>query len=85
VSYRVVFTPRARAEALEAFRWIAEQSPDSAARWYAGLEKALIKLSQFPGRQPVAEDESERFGITIRQMLYGRRRGIYRILFSTER
>jgi plasmid stabilization system protein ParE len=84
VSYRVVFTPRARADALEAFRWIAEHSPTAAARWYAGLEKAITKLGELPERHPVAEEESERFGITLRQMLYGRRRGVYRILFSIE-
>ena len=39
--FRVVFTPRARADAVNAFRWIAERSPEAAARWYAGLEKAI--------------------------------------------
>jgi len=66
--------------AVEEFRWIAEQSPDAAARWYAGFQKAIAKLSGNPERHPVAEEESEQAGIT-RQMLYGRRRGIYRILF----
>ncbi len=82
MKYRVVFTARARADVLEASRWIAEQSPDAAARWYAGLEKSIAKLNQGPGRHPVAEDESERFGLTIRQLLHGRRRGTYRVLFS---
>ena len=84
MSYRVIFTPKARADAIEAFRWIAEQSPDAVARWYAGLEKAIVKLSSNPERHSVAEDESERFGVTLRQMLYGRRRGVYRILYSVE-
>lgn len=35
-------------------------------------------------RHPIAEEESERFGIPIRQMPYGRRRGTFRILFSIE-
>ena len=84
MSDRVIFTPKARADAIEAFRWIAEQSPETAARWYAGLEKAIVKLSQNPERHSVAQDESERFGVTMRQLLYGRRRGVYRILFSVE-
>jgi plasmid stabilization system protein ParE len=84
VKHRVVFTYRARADALEAFRWIAEQSPDAAARWYAGLDKAIAKLGENPERHPIAEEESESLGLTIRQMLYGRRRGVYRILFSIE-
>jgi plasmid stabilization system protein ParE len=84
VTYRVIFTPRARAEAVEAFRWIAERSPAAAERWYAGLERATAQLSKLPERNPVAEDDSEQIGITLRQMLYGRRPGIYRILYSVE-
>jgi len=84
VKYRVVITARARADAVGAFRWIAERSPDAAARWYAGFQKAIAKLTDMPQRCPVAEDESEQLGITLRQMLYGRRRGVYRILFSVE-
>ncbi len=82
MSYRVLFTPRA--DALEAFRWIGERSPTAAAHWYAGLEKAIAMLGEFPERHPVAEEESELLGLKIRQMLYGRRRGVYRILFSIE-
>jgi plasmid stabilization system protein ParE len=84
VSYRVVFTARARADVLDAFRWIADQSPDAAARWHSGLEKAIATLARLPERHPVAGEESEMTGITLRQMLYGRRRGVYRILFSVE-
>jgi plasmid stabilization system protein ParE len=84
VSYRVVVTARARADTVEALRWLAERSPDAAARWYAGLEKAIAKLSTMPERHPIAEDESEQLGITLRQMLYGRHRGVYRLFFSIE-
>ena len=85
MSYRIVVTLTARTDAVETFRrMIAEQSPDAAARWYAGFQKAIAKLSRNPERHPVAEEESELAGITLRQMLYGRRRGIYRILFSIQ-
>src|SRR5205085_5251411 len=84
VTYRVIFTPRGRADAMEAFRWIAERSPAAAARWYGDLEKAIAKLGEMPERHPVAEEESEQLGLTLRQMLYGRRQGVYRILFSIE-
>jgi plasmid stabilization system protein ParE len=84
VSYRVVVTAKARADTVEALRWLAERSPAAAARWYAGLEKAIAKLSTLPERHPIAEDESKQLGITLRQMLYGRRRGVYRLFFSIE-
>jgi plasmid stabilization system protein ParE len=82
VTYRVVFTVSARADAVHQFRYLAERSPTAAARWYTGLEKAIAKLSTMPERHPVADDETEQLGITLRQMLYGRRSGIFRILFS---
>jgi toxin ParE1/3/4 len=84
VTYRVVFTARARADAIEAFRYLVDRSPAAAGRWYTGLEKAVTKLSQMPERHLIAQDESEQLGFTLRQMLYGRRPGVYRILFSVE-
>ncbi|MDR3634470.1 MAG: type II toxin-antitoxin system RelE/ParE family toxin [Isosphaeraceae bacterium] len=84
MTYRVVFTPTARADAIDAFRWIADRSPNAAARWYVGLEKAIAKLSTFPERHPIAEEDSEQLGIALRQMAYGRRRGAYRVLFSIQ-
>lgn len=76
MSDRVIFTPRARADAMDAFRWIEERSPTAAARWYAGLRRAIAKLAKLPERHPVAQDESEQLGLTLRQMLQGRRRGV---------
>lgn len=84
MTYRVVFTARARADAIKQFHFLADRSPAAAARWYTGLEKAIAKLGKMPERHPVAEDESEQVGIPLRQMLYGRRPGVFRILFSIE-
>lgn len=78
--YRVIIQPRADGEALEAFRWLAERSPAAAERWFEGLQKAIANLERHPERHPIAVEESERFEIVIRQALYGRRRGLYRIL-----
>ncbi|MHC5541606.1 type II toxin-antitoxin system RelE/ParE family toxin [Singulisphaera rosea] len=80
--YRIVVTARANADAIEAFRWKADKSVTVATRWYAGLQKAINKLSTFPERHPVAAEESERFGIVLRQMIYGKKPGTFRILFS---
>jgi hypothetical protein len=35
-------------------------------------------------RHPTAQDETEQLGVTLRQMLYGRRPGVFRILFPIE-
>jgi len=81
---RVVVTARARADALEAFAWLAERSPEAAERWYLSLQEAIAELSTMPERNPVAEEESKLLSVTMRQMLYGRRRGTYRLLFTIE-
>ena len=48
MTYRIVFTARARADALEQFLYLADRSPDAAERWYTGLDKAIAKLSTLP-------------------------------------
>lgn len=84
MSRRVVFTASASADVLEAFRWIAERSPEASGRWHEALERVIADLAEHPERHPVAEEESGTLGLTIRQTLHGRRRGVYRILFSVE-
>jgi plasmid stabilization system protein ParE len=49
-------------------------------RWYAGLARALESLSQLAHRHPFAP-ESDAPGGDVRQMIYGRGRGAYRVLF----
>ena len=73
MTYRVIVTARARADAVKQFHFLVDRSPAAAARWFTGLEKAIAKLEKMPERHPVVEDESEQLGITLREMLYGRR------------
>jgi plasmid stabilization system protein ParE len=80
MTYRVITQPDAEAEAEEAFRWLYEQSPEAAVGWYQGLREAIQSLAEHPHRCPVAP-EAEGFSEPVRQLLYGKRRGIYRILF----
>ncbi len=82
MNYRVLVTPVADAEAMESFRWYAERSATIAERWYAGLNKAITSLAKNPGRFPVSEDDSAALGCEARILLYGRRRGVFRILYT---
>jgi plasmid stabilization system protein ParE len=52
----------------------------AAERWLDGIEDAILSLREFPNRCPLAR-ESREFPEEIRQFLYGRRAGKYRILF----
>lgn len=77
--HRVIIQPRAEAEALAAFDWIAERSPDAADRWLTGLRKTIAKLTDDPTLHPLAAEASERFGLPIREALHGRHRGVYTV------
>lgn len=78
---RVVLQPDAEVEIAEAFEYISARSPASAARWLRGLYKAVNTLEQFPNRCGLAP-ETKYFKDGIRQLLHGRGRHKYRILFT---
>jgi plasmid stabilization system protein ParE len=81
MTYRVEVTAQAEAEMDEAYQWIADRSPARATRWYRGLRTAIESLADYPRRCALAP-ESEYLEDEIRQLLYGRRSGIYRVLFQ---
>jgi plasmid stabilization system protein ParE len=83
MTYRVITQPTAEAEVEDAYRWLHHQSSGAAVRWYRGLREAIESLESNPQRCPIAP-ESAFFGEEIRQLLYGKRRGVYRILFTVE-
>jgi plasmid stabilization system protein ParE len=78
--YRVEIAPEAEQEIRDAYLWIRGDSPANAARWRLGLLEAVRSLSQQPTRCPLAP-ESVAFQQDIRQLIYGRRGGVYRVLF----
>jgi plasmid stabilization system protein ParE len=72
----------AEAEADNAFLQSAQiTSLARANQWYSGLLQAIESLSQMPKRCPLARENSY-FSQEIRQLLYGKGRNIYRILFT---
>jgi plasmid stabilization system protein ParE len=81
VKYRVIIQPPAAAEMDDAYLWITERAPDSATKWFNELEAAISSLNDLPQRCPLAE-ESKAFDVEIRQLIYGKRVGAYRILFT---
>lgn len=57
--------------------------PDFAESWLWGLSKKITSLSKLPKRCPISP-ESEAFDVEVRQLLYGQKPHIYRILFSIQ-
>jgi plasmid stabilization system protein ParE len=77
MSYQVIIEAPAQAEIEEALRWMANESPESAALWYFGLTEAVDRLKHFPRRCPRAPEDVA-VKEEIRHLLYGK----YRILFT---
>ena len=78
--YEVRITEPAEVEIDAAYLNRMQFGLQNAERWYAGLAQALESLSTFPNRFPVAPENSTLDG--IRQMIYGKGTGAYRILYS---
>jgi len=81
MAYRVDISPSALQDAEDAYLWIKRRAPSRAAAWYEGLLEAVYGLEEMPARCPTAP-ESKDLGITIRQLLYGKKGSVYRILFA---
>ncbi len=81
MNYRVVLSEPAQDEAEDAYFWICKHSPARAEKWLNGLLEAIKSLDFQLERYPFAP-EAESFHKPIRQMLYGKRGGVYRVLFE---
>ena len=81
MKYRVLIQPTAKAELREAYRWYCNESPLAASRWLDKLLETIASLRTHPERCTLAP-ENDAFEETIRQLLYGKKRGTYRILFT---
>jgi plasmid stabilization system protein ParE len=78
--YEVRIAARAQTDIEEATAWLVRQSPSAASRWYETLLTSIQTLESNPERCPTAH-EAEDLAIDLRQLLFGKRRGVYRILF----
>ena len=71
-------------EAESILEWlISEGAGDTGRRWSLALQKAVEGLAIFPSRYPLAP-ENTGFSFEVRQLLYGRKPHIYRVLFTVQ-
>lgn len=83
MKYHIEISSVAESEADGAFLNLSQVvSLEKATQWYAGLLRAIASLAQMPRRCPLAR-ENNYFSQEIRQLVYGRGRNSYRILFTT--
>ena len=60
--------------------YIKRFSPDAAQRWFAGLTEAVLSLEEMPRRHALAP-EADHLGVELRQLIYGKRAGRFRVVF----
>ena len=80
MSFQVVLARRAAREIEEQYNWLAERSEAAANRWRDALLAAIDTLADHPQRCPEAPEAEWHEG--LRQLLYGKRRQVHRILFE---
>ena len=56
MAYRVEIARRAEADLEELYLWVIERAPQQGARWFNGLEQAILSLDQHPKRCPAAPE-----------------------------
>ena len=79
MAYRVDLTDRAVRDLRRIYQTIDADDSTQARAWFVGLERAIFSLDKHPARSPViAEDAS------LRHLLYGRRRNVYRIIYAID-
>ena len=82
MKYQIEISSVAEAEADRAFQWLCQlASIETARNWYQNMLKTIESLSEMPKRCPLAR-ENEYFTQEIRQLLYGRGRNSYRVIFT---
>ena len=79
--YRVQISKKAEADIDEALAWFWEQlAAEAGERWLVAIWNAIETLESQPDRFSLAA-ETEQFGLEVRELLFGKRRGVYRIIF----
>lgn len=76
MAYLVSITARAERDLLALYNEINAEQSNHAAKWYAGMKKAVLSLERLPHRCPATPERAD-----LRHLLYGRKPNVYRIVY----
>lgn len=80
MTFQVELTPIAEAQIDLTYRWYRERNPDFADRWFRSLMNTIATLQEKPHRCGLAV-EHEIFPEEVRQILHGKSKNVYRVIF----
>jgi plasmid stabilization system protein ParE len=84
MAFRVEVTPEAKQDANTLLEWLNSQyAGDAGLRWFRGLNEAIESLSTLPKRCRLAPENAS-VPFEMRQLLYGKRPHMYRVLFTID-
>jgi len=83
MAYRVEIARNAEAELEELYLWVVARAPQQGAKWFNGLERAVLFLDQHPKRCPIAPESIDP-DQSVRVLSYGRKPHVYRIFFTVD-
>ncbi len=81
MTFQVELTPIAKLQIEQAYRWYRDRNPEFADRWFRSLMNTIATLQEKPQRCALAV-EHEIFPEEVRQLLYGKSKNIYHVLFA---
>ena len=83
MAYRVEIARNAEADLEALYLSVVARAPQQGAKWFNGLERAVLSLDQHPKRCPVAP-ESVDPDHQVRVLSYGRKPHVYRVFFTVD-
>jgi len=81
MEFQVKLTRNAKREIENAYLWLKQGNPVYADQWFRSLMNAIATLQDKPRRCAVAR-ENDDFPEEIRQLIFGKSRNKYRIIFT---
>ncbi|NES99099.1 MAG: type II toxin-antitoxin system RelE/ParE family toxin [Sphaerospermopsis sp. SIO1G1] len=81
MTFQVEITPIAEQQIEKAYNWYRERNPEFADSWFKGLMNTIATLQDKPYRCGLAV-EHKIFVEEVRQLLYGKSKNVYRVLFT---
>ncbi len=79
MAYRVELTERVARDLTHLYQTINAENPTQAYAWFNGLERVILSLDENPARGPVTFEDA-----SLRHLLYGRGRNIYRVIYAID-